>query len=178
MKQIQKGIDVCQTDNPKIKALYQTLVRKNLVIDCQLGVDGKEVLSFVGEKEELEFIPRSKKKDAFDAWWSTYPATDTFKIGQRVFKGTRALRVKKEDCKAKFLKIIAEGFTVEELVSALECEVNQKKENSVKTGENKLKYMQNSLTYLNQRTWEPYVELIKQGLKTDSPKEQSTGVDI
>ena len=51
------------------------------------------------------------------------------------------------------------------MVEALEYEVVQKKENSVKAGENKLKYMQNSLTYLNQRTFEPFIELIKEGVK-------------
>ena len=39
----------------------------------------------------------------------------------------------------------------------------QKKDNSVKTGVNKMTFMQNSLTYLNQRTFEPFIELIKEG---------------
>ena len=36
------------------------------------------------------------------------------------------------------------------------------KEESVKTRVNKLTYIHNSLTYLNQRDFEPYIELIKQ----------------
>jgi hypothetical protein len=51
---------------------------------------------------------------------------------------------------------------MDDLVKALEFDVLQKKENSLKTGTNKLTYMQNSLTYLNQRSFEPFIELIRQ----------------
>jgi capsule polysaccharide export protein KpsE/RkpR len=91
------------------------------------------------------------------------------------------MRVKKDDCKLKFKKILDEGeYTIDELVAALEYEVLQKKENSVKAGENKLKYMQNSLTYLNQRTFEPYIELIKEGniVPTEEHGAPSGSVDI
>ena len=52
---------------------------------------------------------------------------------------------------------------MQDLLEAIKYEVLQKKENSVKTGVNKMTFMQNSLTYLNQRTFEPFIELIKEG---------------
>ena len=56
------------------------------------------------------------------------------------------------------------------MVKALEYEITQKKEESLKKGENKLNFMQNSLTYLNQRTFEPYIELLKENITiTSSP---------
>ena len=91
------------------------------------------------------------------------------------------MRVKKDDCKLKLKKILDEGeYTTDELVAALEYEVLQKKENSVKAGENKLKYMQNSLTYLNQRTFEPFIELIREGanIPAEQPNIPSGSVDI
>ena len=36
--------------------------------------------------------------------------------------------------------------------------------------------MQNSLTYLNQRSYEPYIELIKEGIQIKET--QSNGTDI
>jgi hypothetical protein len=45
--------------------------------------------------------------------------------------------------------------------------VLQKKESSLKNSTNKLTYMQNSLTYLNQRSFEPFIELIKEGNKVE-----------
>jgi hypothetical protein len=39
--------------------------------------------------------------------------------------------------------------------------------------------MQNSLTYLNQRTFEPFIELIKEGVKIEQQSSApSGGVDI
>jgi hypothetical protein len=74
------------------------------------------------------------------------------------------MRVKKDDCKVKLYAILAEGeYTIKEMIAALEYEVLQKKENSVKTKTNRLTFMQNSLTYLNQRTFEPFIELIREG---------------
>ena len=52
------------------------------------------------------------------------------------------------------------------------------KENSVKAKANKLTYMQNSLSYLNQRAFEPFIELIKEGNKIEEASEQFKGFDI
>jgi len=38
--------------------------------------------------------------------------------------------------------------------------------------------MQNSLTYLNQRSFEPFIELIKEGKKVISAPEQLNSTDI
>jgi hypothetical protein len=69
-------------------------------------------------------------------------------------------------------------YTLEELVEALRFDVLQKKENSVKTNTNKLTYMQNSLTYLNQRSFEPFIELIKEGVKIQESETPVGGTDI
>jgi hypothetical protein len=87
--------------------------------------------------------------------------------------------VKKEECKAKIDKILEEGdYTIDEIIEALEFEVLQKKENSIKTKTNKLTYMQNSFTYLNQRTFEPFIELIKEGETIKEEQIISGGTDI
>jgi len=56
--------------------------------------------------------------------------------------------------------------------------VAQKKENSVKTGTNRLSYMQNSFTYLNQRSFEPFIELIKEGGKVEETDKPVGGTDV
>lgn len=112
----------------------------------------------------------------FDKWWSTYPGTDVFIYKNKSFTGSRSLRVKKDDCKAKFGKILTEGeYTAEDLIKALEYEVTLKKEASLKEGVNKLSYLTNSLTYLNQRGFENFVELAR----TLKPIiNQSSSIDI
>jgi hypothetical protein len=75
------------------------------------------------------------------------------------------MRIQRDECKLKLNKVIEEGeYTLDQLIEALKFDVLQKKENSVKTEANKLTYMQNSLTYINQRSFEPFIELVKEGI--------------
>lgn len=179
LKMIDEGQDISSlTENKKIELLYHTLVRKGLITeDNKVTLEGRSLLGFLSTSEVVIQKRKPVADDGFTKWWSTYPGTDTFTHKGRTFSGTRGLRVKKDDCKLLLTKIVGEGeYTIDELVKALDIEVTQKKDNSVKTGTNKLTYMQNSLTYLNQRTFEPFIELARK----ESPIEESVigGTDI
>lgn len=179
LKMIDEGQDISSlTENKKIELLYHTLVRKGLITeDNKVTLEGRSLLGFLSTSEVIIQKRKPVADDGFTKWWSTYPGTDTFTHKGRTFSGTRGLRVKKDDCKLLLTKIVGEGeYTIDELIKALEIEVTQKKDNSVKTGTNKLTYMQNSLTYLNQRTFEPFIELARK----ESPIEESVigGTDI
>jgi hypothetical protein len=180
---VQKGMDVkasCE-DSVKLKALYQTLYRKGLVTEeGSITVIGGQLLNFVDDDSPVEKIVKKLVTDTdFDVWWKTYPGTDTFTYRGVSFSGSRGLRKDKEQCKLKFDKILNEGeYTATDLINALEYEVTQNKENSIKNRSNKLTYMQNSLTYLNQRTFEPFIELIKEGNTIVKQTIVSGGTDI
>jgi hypothetical protein len=74
---------------------------------------------------------------------------------------------------------LSEGdYTADDLIAAIEFDVLQKKENSYKSGENKLKYIQNSLTYLTQRSFEPFIELVKQGIVIEEQAKPAGTTDI
>lgn len=183
LKLAEEGIDIklfCE-ESPKLEALYQGIYRKGLItVDDKLTLTGKSVLEFLTTTEETTKLVKKKKTDEeFDLWWKAYPGTDTFTYAGKNFTGTRSLRAKKDECKAKLHKILDEGeYTIQELVAALEFEVNQKVNNSIKTGVNKMSFMQNSLTYLNQRTFEPFIELIREGQKQELEAPISGGTDI
>lgn len=184
LMQIEIGLDFSQSENPRMKALHQGIYRKGLITeDGKITLRGKELLKYVNETEEQPVAKPLKKlkipKENFEAWWKAYPGTDTFTHKNTKFTGTRSIRTKKDDCKAKFDNIIAEGeYTAQEMISALEYEVLQKKENSIKHKTNKLTFMQNSLTYLNQRTFEPFIELIREGHKVEETPTNIGGTDI
>lgn len=168
-------------ESPKLEALYQGIYRKGLItVEDKLTLTGKAVLEFLSTTEETTTLVRKKKTDdEFDLWWKAYPGTDTFKHAGKSFTGTRSLRNKKDECKIKLHKILDEGeYTIKELIEALEFEVNQKVNNSIKTGVNKMSFMQNSLTYLNQRTFEPFIELIREGHKQEIDTPVSGSTDI
>jgi hypothetical protein len=157
------------SNDAKLSALYQGLVRKGLISeDCKIIKEGKSILEFISTPiDEIDKFEKSKPidDDAFNLWWFAYPSTDTFTYKGMSFSGCRNLKAAKEDCKIKLNKIIEEGEnTMEQMVEALKFDVLQKKESSVKTRTNKLTYMQNSFTYLNQRTFEVYLEIIKSGV--------------
>jgi hypothetical protein len=180
---VQEGNDVDEmcTDDSKMKMLHQTVRRKGLLSESnKITIIGNEVLSFLNEKIEQPKIVKKKKTDSdFDKWWMMYPGTDTFTYKSQSFTGTRGMRVKKEDCKIKFDSIVGEGeYKPTELIAALEYEILQKKENSIKTKVNRLTFMQNSLTYLNQRSFEPFIELIREGKTIKESAEPIKGMDI
>lgn len=187
LTQIDKRIDVhslCK-GSPKLEVLLHSLYRKGVITeDHSITLLGKGLVEFIntGDDGSEEVVPFSKPKlsgDDFDDWWKAYPGTDNFVYKNKRFTGSRSLRVKKEDCKAKLNKIIQEGaYTMKELIAALEFEVTQKKEASVKTATNKLSFMQNTLTYLNQRTFESFVELIREGARIEETNSVTGGTDI
>ena len=172
--------DYCK-ESPKLGALYQSMLRKGLVTEeGKITLTGKELLKFMDEpQQEAVTVKKRVVVSGFDAWWKAYPGTDTFVHKDKKFEGTRSLRTKKDDCKNKFNKILEEGeYTAEEMIEALEYEILQKKENSVKTKTNRMTYMQNSLTYLNQRGFESFIELVRAGIKQPEIQEVQGGTDI
>ena len=168
LKLADEGYDVeVLCSDTKMQMICQGVRRKGLLSEnFKITVIGKSILGFLAEEgtPDLKLVKKKQSSESFELWWKSYPGTDTFTHKAKSFTGTRSMRMKKEDCKTKFNAILAEGeYTADEMVAALEYEVLQKKENSIKTKTNRLTFMQNSLTYLNQRTFEPFIELIREG---------------
>lgn len=164
----------------KINTIHQSLIRKGLITDdgSELTLIGKELLDFIQTPMVNKFVKKKPETSDFENWWKAFPGTDSFTHKDRTFGGSRTLRQNKEACKLKFDKIMLEGeYTAQDMIEALQYDVLQKKENSIKQKANKLTYMQNSLTYLNQRSFEPFIELIKQGRQINEAQETG-GTDI
>jgi hypothetical protein len=166
----------------KIDSVYQSLIRKGLITktDEKLTTIGKDLLVFLDTKMDAKIIRRKPATTDFEEWWKAYPGTDSFEHKGKTFKGTRALRLHKDDCRLKFDKILIEGeYTAAQLIAALNFEVTQKKETSVTENANRLKFMQGSSVYLNQRSFEPFIELIRDGATvTEAKLKPIGGTDI
>jgi hypothetical protein len=183
LKLLEEGHDIKEAcnGNTKMEMIYQGVYRKGLVSESgKLTLSGKNVLKFLKEEAPKDKIIKTKPaSEDFAKWWKAFPGTDTFEHKGSKFAGTRSLRREIENCKLKFNAILSEGeYTADDLVAALEFEVLQKKENSIKTGTNKMTYMQNSMTYLNQRTFEPFIELVKEGMTVVETNKPTGGTDI
>jgi hypothetical protein len=165
----------------KIGSVYHSLIRKGLITtDDKLTTAGRDLLQFMNTKGGARIIKKKPATTDFEEWWKTYPGTDSFEYKGKSFKGTRSLRLYKDDCRLKFDKIILEGeYTAQQLIAALNYELLQKKEASVATNSNRLTFMQGSVVYLNQRTFEPFIELINDGATIDvAPQKPTGGTDI
>ena len=184
LEMCEKEVDLKKfCDTPKLKGLRQLIIRKQLISEKEmLMLEGQNLLAFYRENDNDDNVVYERRKtseDAFDRWWKAYPGTDTFTHKNKSFSGGRSLRTKKDECKEKLEKILSEGeYTISELIAALEFEVLQKKEKSVLTKSNALTFMQNSLTYLNQKTYESFVELIREGNKITITDEIEGSTDI
>lgn len=183
LKLIEQQFDIsplCE-GSVKISALHQSLVRKGLITETEdkLTTAGQDLLVFIDTKESKKIVKKKPATTEFEEWWETYPGTDTFTHKGKKFTGSRGLKRDKDECRIRFDKILLEGeYTAAQLIEALKFDVLQKKENSVKTGTNKLSFMQNSSTYLNQRSYEPFIDLIKEGAKIDEAPKIIGGTDI
>jgi hypothetical protein len=161
-------LEEMRKNSAKINNLYTTVIRKDLYSENtkELTVTGKSLIDFYSEKIDI-LKPSIYRKDGkvetpFERWWKTFPGTDTFTYKNKKFVGTRSLRTGKRDCEIKLNKILNEGeYTIDQLVKALEIEILQKKEASIKSGSNKMSFMRNSLTYLRNYTFESFIELIE-----------------
>lgn len=182
LKLIEANIDIQSlTDGSmKIAGLYQSLVRKGLVSDVTQEITqiGRELLTFA-DTEVKEPIKKLKQKSSdFETWWNAFPATDNFEHRNKKFSGSRGLKRSREDCRIKFNKILAEGeYTAQLITDATALDVFLKKEASVKNNENRLSFIQNSLTYLTQRSFEPFIEMIKTGMEIPNAQTKRS-VDI
>lgn len=185
LSQIDSGNDVNSfvKGSIKLETLYFSLYRKGLITEeGSITLLGTAMLDFLKDSDDSTIVNIPKieiSETCFADWWKAYPGTDNFVYKGKTFSGSRSLRQKKEECKIKFNKILEEGiYTCEELIAALQYEVMQKKEASVKAGTNRMMYMQNSLTYLNQRTFESFIELIREGAKIEESNGVGGGTDI
>ena len=173
----QYDIQPLYEDSMKIAGLYHSLIRKGLITEDEdkLTTVGKDLLELMEGSTDKKIIKRKSVTTDFEEWWKNYPPTDSFEVNGKVFKGTRALRRGKEECRRKFKAILEEGdYTAVQLTKALQYEVERKIERSLKERKNCMSFMQGSIPYLNQRTFEGFIELMEQE-KDREPTQLSGG---
>ena len=162
----QFDLSILVKESAKIAALKQSLIRKGLITETEdkLTTLGVELLVFMDSKESKKIEKKKVDDSKFEEFWSNFPGTNNFTHHGHSFTGDRSLRINKDDCRIKFDKVLLENeYTSEELIGALKLHILKIKEESVKTNVNKLTYLHNSSTYLSQRDYEPFIELIQQG---------------
>jgi hypothetical protein len=183
LKLVEANVDIQPMieGSMKIAGLYQSLVRKGLISDVTQGITllGRELLTFADSENKKSIEKLKVKASEFDDWWNAFPSTDNFEHKGKTFTGSRGLKRAREDCRIKFNKILAEGdYDGKLIVQATSLDIFLKKEASVKSGDNKLSFLQNSLTYLTQRSFEPFIEMIQTGITIPTNSKTKGSIDI
>ena len=160
---VQKGLAIehIVQGSKKIEAIYNVMIRKGLITkDDKVTKIGIEILDFISKKTNKKFMKPKVHATKFDEWWETFPANDKFTVRNKTFGPTRAFKTKKDGCKLLFDKMVLDGeFTAEQIIDATQYDINLKLERSYKTNSNQLKYLQNSHTYLFQKTFRGFVDM-------------------
>lgn len=100
----------------------------------------------------------SSKLEGFEEWWNIYPTTNTFIAPNgNKFSGTQVKRVKKDACQDVWLTLVNKDFTAQDIIKSTEYHFNIVKSISGKTGKNELTFIPNSLRYLRERVFEPFI---------------------
>jgi len=166
LQQIKDGIDISdEILHPKFGLTYQFIQRKELISDGVLTLKGEEVLSYIDNKPKKV---KTKSTEEFILWWNTYPSTNMFVYNNKTFPGVQSKKIKKEDCKRLFNKLLNEKYSAEDIIKATEYHFKTAKELSFKTGKNELSYIPNSERYLREKMFEPYISLYKQNIKSEN----------
>lgn len=185
LKLIEANVDIQPLidGSMKIAGLYQSLVRKGLISNMtqEITLTGREILAYADSDIKEPLRRKKQSVSDFDKWWKIFPSTDNFEYKNKKFMGSRSIKNNREECRIKFNKILSEGdYVSDEIVDATLLDIFLKKEASVRQGDNKLTYIQNSLTYLKQRSYEPFIDMIKTGIdpRKIETSNKSGGVDI
>jgi hypothetical protein len=135
----------------------------------ELSLD--EFLKSVGEKKKRKKSVDIVYSPEFEEWWSLFPTGKGFTYNNvKVLASERSLRDDKEKTFKKYQEV--KDATPVQLLHALKVEVEKRKIESAKTGENKFQYMKASIAYLNIKRYnfyvnEPIPDAQKSGIFTD-----------
>lgn len=170
---LDKEVIIIEEASDKVKNYIQTCLRKQLITeDLKLTLKGQEVIKQLIGGEEIK--AKKREKSQFDFWWEIYPSTNCFSVKGKSFDGTQKKNIRKDDCRAKFNKYVESGeFTAEDIISATQFHIQMCMDQSFKKKENQLTFCPNSLRYINEKYFEPYIRLSKISKNLDKIEQES-----
>lgn len=151
-----RGIDYINLEK---KGLVKIIKDNNKSISIRGS--GKELIEKVMNFKKVKTKNNSSNSVLFDEFWKLFPATDKHSI----YNKTRSLKSNRIGCKTKYFSYLKEGVKHSDIIKALRYEIEDRKKTSGK--DNKLSYMKNSNTWLNQREFEIILETMDDGDSSD-----------
>lgn len=159
-------------DSEEYLPFIQRLQRKGYIDGKQKPTEYGAALYKSLFEEVVAVKPKTivQKNDLFEKWWETYPATNDFTINGRHFQGSQTKRIQKDECR-KMFAIMCNSFKGEDIIAATAYHINNAKEVSFKRKDNQLTYVTNSLRYLREKYFEPFISKVKEKEQIAASKE-------
>ncbi len=166
---------------PSLKDINMSIAHQLLVKEEYLVADPENSEKFIISVKGEEFlencspytlgsmvittkISRLEEKtldDKFEEWWKLYPRTGSWETEDKAKKyiSSRNLKnLKKEAAKKRYLALLNQNLSHEELIGGLKYELKLKKLDSVKTNSNKMEYFKGMESYLNSQQYLNFME--------------------
>ena len=140
------------------KGLIKIITNDNGALTFYMREAGNILIKSFNENPETSEPPQQIEKKItnnnhkFEEFWLIFPNSDEHGI----FKKTRILKAGKDNCKRKYIDYLNQGIKHEDIIKALKYEIKLRRD--VNNGQNKMTYMKNSLTWLNQREFDIILE--------------------
>ena len=143
------------------KSLIKIITNNNGALTFYMREKGNVLIKQFNENPETSKLPQTDKpiinnNHKFEEFWLTFPNSDEHGI----FKKTRILKAGKDNCKRKYIEYLNQGVEHSDIIKALKYEIKLRKD--VNNGQNKMTYMKNSLTWLNQKEYEIILETMSE----------------
>lgn len=157
--------------------ITKSLVRKGWIDDnYNITVYGKDIynqLLLVNKKNKEINIKKTimdkfqKDLTDFENWWNVYPSTDHFIYNSVEYKGTQAKKIKKDECSDLFILLNAK-YSFDDIIKATQYHIETAKKQSIKTNKNQISFIPNSLRYLREEVFQPFIEISKNEIHNSS----------
>jgi hypothetical protein len=134
----------------KGKSLIEDLLLPDSIITPEGNTISVEMIDF-GKTDE----------EKFEEWWKNYPTTVAWKSddGNSIFVGSRNLKnLTKVKAKERYLKLLNQGLSHEELLGSLRYEIKMKKLDSIKKGANQMESFKGMESYFNSERYLQHIE--------------------
>lgn len=147
----------------------ETLIRKQfLTKEGKLSTKGAALLEDLGGMTG-GMSTYTPAVDLFSVWWNTYPPTAAFTHKGRTFESEQVKRIKKMECRKYWDEILLEGeFTAEQIIQGTKNHFEVAMDESVRKGENRVQFINNSLIYIREKLFAPFIERKKGSRNIDT----------
>ena len=162
---------------PSLALMRISIAHEHLVVNEYLVPDpnntDKLILSEYGKniieslynppdsEESVVEIAKENGDKMFEEWWKLYPTTTGWVTDDKTkkFIGSRNLKnLRKSEAKKRYLKLLNQGLSHEDLIGSLKYEIKIKKVDSLKKNENQMEYFKGLESYLNQERYLLFID--------------------